>query len=414
MHSSTTLAVILLAASAASPALAAPLNVNQAQARELNELMARDPSLLSILKPLGTGLLGGAAVPLLNHFLGGGDSSSTPSTRGIEEDIEDFLSKNFHLPRTAVEARELDELMARDPSLLSILKPLGTGLLGGAAVPLLNHFLGGGDSSSSSTRSIEAREYDELVTRSIVGSLLGATEDSLGTVLKTGAAGGLASGAVAAAGGALEHLFGDSNSSSSKRQTLASIEQQIKDEAAKLRALGPIGREYHEIVARSIVGSLLGATEDSLGTVLKTGAAGGLASGAVAAAGGALEHLFGDKDSSSSKRELEERLGSIGKGLLGTATSLGVSGIASDLLGKLFGNSDSSSRRELEERLNLGPIEKGLLGTVTSLGVSGAASGLLGKLFGTSDSSSSSRRDVTPEQALAAILLSGRSFDELD
>ncbi|KAI0038951.1 hypothetical protein FA95DRAFT_1612979, partial [Auriscalpium vulgare] len=57
------------------------------------------------------------------------------------------------------------------------------------------------------------------------------------------------------------------------------------------------GGNGREPTPRSVVGSLLGATEDSLGTVLKTSAAGGLASGAVAAAGGALEHLFGNKDS---------------------------------------------------------------------------------------------------------------------
>ncbi|KAI0041939.1 hypothetical protein FA95DRAFT_1610588, partial [Auriscalpium vulgare] len=66
-----------------------------------------------------------------------------------------------------------------------------------------------------------------------------------------------------------------------------------------------------------------------------------------------------------------------------------------------------ASRRELEERLS--PIVKGILGTVTGLGVSGAASSIIDKVFG-----SSSRRAVTPEQALAAVLLSGRSFNELD
>ncbi|KAI0037272.1 hypothetical protein FA95DRAFT_1614415, partial [Auriscalpium vulgare] len=67
---------------------------------------------------------------------------------------------------------------------------------------------------------------------------------------------------------------------------------------------------------------------------------------------------------------------------------------------------------------------KGIIGTVTSLGASSAASGLLGKLFGGSSSSSSaapaqssaapSRRDATPEQVLASLLLASRSFDELD
>ncbi|KAI0041955.1 hypothetical protein FA95DRAFT_1610597 [Auriscalpium vulgare] len=538
MHSSTTLAVILLAASAASPALAAPLNVKQA--REFDELMAREPSLLSILKPLGTGVLGGAAVPLLNHFLGHHSSSASsraffnlgpevvnPQTlkgnlkffahekdkrdlASIEQDVKDFIGKFTHkaatpVPSKALEAREyeeLNELMAREPSLLSILKPLGTGVLGGAAVPLLNHFLGDHSSSASSRAfnfgppvgfendpvpnlaghqlktkkhkaqkassskrdlaSIEqdvkdfigkfthkaatAREYDELVARkSILGSLLGATEDSLGTVLKTGTAAGLASGAVGAVGGEVEHLLGNKDSSSKRdlasieqdvkdfigkfthkattpavsskvveARDLASIEQDVEDFIGKFTHKAATAREYDELVARkSILGSLLGATEDSLGTVLKTGAAAGLASGAVGAAGGEVEHLFGHKDSSS-KRDLEERLnlGPIEKGLIGTVTSLGASGAASGLLGKLFGDKDSSSRRELEERLNLGPIEKGLIGTVTSLGASGAASGLLGKLFG--DKDSSSRRDVTPEQALAAILLSSRSFDELD
>ncbi|KAI0041950.1 hypothetical protein FA95DRAFT_1610594 [Auriscalpium vulgare] len=327
MHSSTTLAVILLAASAASPALAAPLSTNQ--------------------------------------------------------------------------AREFDELMAREPSLLSILKPLGTGLLGGGAVAALDHFIGGGDSSSSSKRSIEAREYDELVARSIVGSLLGATEDSLGTVLKTAAAGGLASGAVGAVGSEVEKLFGHKDSSSKRFGLELGTEGVVQSSPTLLELLGNKG----QITAPA----------------------------------------------PASRRQLEERLdlGPIEKGLIGTVTGLGVSSAASGLLGKLFGNSDSSSRRgiiedsphvgtlslpdfleatgrvpqtgvpapasrrELDERLNLGPIEKGILGTVTGLGVSSAASGILGKLFGNSDSSSS-RRDVTPEQVLAAVLLSGRSFNELD
>ncbi|KAI0047170.1 hypothetical protein FA95DRAFT_1572661, partial [Auriscalpium vulgare] len=248
--------------------------------------------------------------------------------------------------------------------------PLGTGLLGGGAVAALDHFFKGGSASSRAFEFTSANGFDHgperitpdelaaLARRSVVGSLLGATEDSLGTVLKTSAAGGLASGAVAAAGGALEHLFGDKGSSS--KRASAEVEESL---AHIIQGFG--GGNGREPTPRSVVGKLLGATEDSLGTVLKTSAAGGLASGAVAAAGGALEHLFGNKD--------------------------------------------ASSKRELEERLNLGPIEKGLIGTVTSLGVSGAASDLLGKVFGNKDS-----RDVTPEQALAAIILSGRSFNELD
>ncbi|KAI0053156.1 hypothetical protein FA95DRAFT_1568814 [Auriscalpium vulgare] len=131
--------------------------------------------------------------------------------------------------------RELDKLKTREPGLIDVLKPLGTGTLGGGAVQF-DHFFGGGDSSSAFSRSVlpafDSPSFDNadlsslpiglknLEGRSIVGSLLGATENSLGTVLKTSAAGGLASGAVAAAGGALEHLFGDKQASSNAASDL--------------------------------------------------------------------------------------------------------------------------------------------------------------------------------------------------
>ncbi|KAI0041949.1 hypothetical protein FA95DRAFT_1610593 [Auriscalpium vulgare] len=395
MHSSTTLAVILLAASAASPALAAPLNVKQA--REFDELMAREPSLLSILKPLGTGVLGGAAVPLLNHFLGG-DHSSSSSSRSItlpfNLGLEQTKVTPHELKALGFTRRELDELASREPSLLSILKPLGTGVLGGAAVPLINHFLGGGHSSSASSRAFslpigglglglgpeqitpqqlkannkKIKAFKHLKESSSKRDLASIEQDVKNFIGKF----------THKAPTPISSKLGEAREYDElDARDLASIEQDVKDFIGKFthKAATPVSskaleaREYDELVARkSILGSLLGATEDSLGTVLKTGTAAGLASGAVGAVGGEVEHLFGNKD--------------------------------------------SSSKRELEERLNLGPIEKGLIGTVTSLGASGAASGLLGKLFG--DKDSSSRRDITPEQALAAILLSGRSFNELD
>ncbi|KAI0062101.1 hypothetical protein BV25DRAFT_1838613 [Artomyces pyxidatus] len=247
MHSS--FVVILLATAAASPAFAAPIHENEAHVRASVELDARKFDILSILKPLGTGLLGGAAIPILNKFLGGGDDAST-ARRGIDDlsVIYNYLQAN---PAAAAVLAQRD------------------------AEPL------------------EAR-------KSILGSLLGATEDSLSTVLKTSAAAGLASGAVAAAGGALEKLFG------------------VGDQAASRRELSA----FDEILAR----------------------------------------------------EVDERA------------------------------------------LNLSPIAKGIIGTITGLGaaalVDPAISGVE-KLFGVGDSAAS-RRDLTPEQVLAGLILSSRSFNDLD
>ncbi|KAI0052075.1 hypothetical protein FA95DRAFT_1602049 [Auriscalpium vulgare] len=352
MHSSTTLATILLAASAASPAIAAPLNARIGIIKFPNtDIIDHGPEIAPEF-PLFHG-----EAPIVDRR-----AITLPPTfdHGPARITPDLLQS------LGITRRELDELTAREPGLLDLLKPLGTGLLGGAAVPLINHFLGGG-SSDASSRSFTIPKTFDIGPERISPDLIKALSERSITLPPT-----------------FDH----------GPETIT---------PDLLQSLG--------ITRRSILGSLLGATEDSLGTVVKTAAAGGLASGAVAAAGGALEHLFGD-DKASSKRELEERInfGPIEKGIIGTVTSLGVSSAASDLLGKVFGNSGSSSRRELEERLNLGPIEKGLIGTVTSLGVSSAASDLLGKVFGNSNS----RRDVTPEQALAAIILSGRSFNELD
>ncbi|KAI0041242.1 hypothetical protein FA95DRAFT_715231 [Auriscalpium vulgare] len=287
MHSNVAL-IALIAASAASSTVAAPLHDNQARAFE-RELAAREPLSLggigealgsafegeigSGLKALGTGILGGAAVPLINKVLGGNKDSSAASR----------------------------ELAAREPLSLggigealgsafegevgSGLKALGTGVLGGAAVPLINKLFGSKDSTAASRREIleafGARDEEELLARgNILGSLLGATEDSLGTVLKTSAAGGLAAGAVGAIGSKLLDLFnGNKDSSQSRRE----LEERF-DLAGIAESLGPI--------EKGLIGTVVGL-------------------GASSAASGVLGKIFGSSDKSSRDVTPEQVLASL-------------------------------------------------------------------------------------------------------
>ncbi|KAI0263796.1 hypothetical protein BC834DRAFT_885670 [Gloeopeniophorella convolvens] len=250
------------------------------------------------------------------------------------------------LPAREVEARELEER-----SILSLLKPLAVGILGGVAPEILQKLTGSSSSSSSSSK----RELEEFIERSLVGSLLGATEDALPTVLKNAAAGGLATGAVVTAGHEIENLFGGNNNRREleERISLSTVTDILKPlGVGVLGALAPTliqkftgsgssssKREVDELITRSLIGSLLGATEDALPTVLKNAAAGGLATGAVVTAGDEIEKLFGK----GSRRDLDVRepLSPIIKGLIGTVTSLA----ASSGLEHLFGG--SNNRRDL-------------------------------------------------------------------
>ncbi|KAI0063807.1 hypothetical protein BV25DRAFT_1837368 [Artomyces pyxidatus] len=543
MHSSSSVVALLLIAAAASPAVAAPIRAREADDFEARSFVSTLEGIVGkegvpLLKSLGTGLLGGGAVAGLDHVTSGSSSSSSSSRREFDElAARSFISSIFGATKdplstvlktsaaaglasgaVASAGGELEKLFGgqKEPgsskrSFLSSLGPIEKGLIGtvtslgvsGAASGALDKLFGGDKSSSSSSR----REFmDELDARSFVSTLEGIVGKEGVPLLKSLGTGLLGGGAVAG----LDHVTSGSSSSSSSSR-----------------------RDFDELEARSFLSSILGATEEDLPTVLKNAGAVGLASGAVASAGGELEKVFGGKKLPGSSRSFLSSLGPIEKGLIGTVTSLGVSGAASGALDKLFGgdkSSSSSSRREFMDELDarsfvstlegivgkegvpllkslgtgllgggaiagldhatkssssssssrrdfdelearsflssilgateedlptvlknagavglasgavasaggelekvfggkklpgssrsflssLGPIEKGLIGTVTSLGVSGAASGVLDKVFGSDDKSSSSRRALSPEQLLAGLILSAREFDDLD
>ncbi|KAI0303353.1 hypothetical protein B0F90DRAFT_1363622 [Multifurca ochricompacta] len=116
MPSYTTLAVLALAASTASPAFAAPVQETQEQAR--SELEAR-LNLGSIFKTVGGNLALGALPGVLQHFLGGGNKSS--------RDEELFLRDLAELDERAGLGSVFKAFENND----SLLKTLGKGLLGG-------------------------------------------------------------------------------------------------------------------------------------------------------------------------------------------------------------------------------------------------------------------------------------------
>ncbi|KAI0263795.1 hypothetical protein BC834DRAFT_844367 [Gloeopeniophorella convolvens] len=167
MHSSATLAVLLFAASATSPVFAAPYSAPKVEARSELDARAVDlKALKNIFAPLAIGILGGAAGPLLNKFAGNGDQQ---------------------------QSRDFEDISVPDAiRLLQLAAPFN------------------------------ARDFEE---RSFIGSLLGATEKPLVDVLKEGAAGGLATGAVVAAGHGLEKLFGgnDNNRRDVTPEQLAAV-----------------------------------------------------------------------------------------------------------------------------------------------------------------------------------------------
>jgi hypothetical protein len=159
------------------------------------EIDARALALGTLGKDLGKGLLTGGAFAGLDALLGG-DSSSTPTTKRALtiDDIEAELAK-------------------RGVSFGSLGKDLGKGLLTGGAFAGLDALLGGDSSSTAAAaaatkRALSANDIEAQMAKrgglgSVLGKLVGATDDDLGTVIKNGIAGGLASGAAVSAGDAL-------------------------------------------------------------------------------------------------------------------------------------------------------------------------------------------------------------------
>jgi hypothetical protein len=106
-----------------------------------------------------------------------------------------------------------EEKDARALSLGTLGKDLGKGLLTGGAFSGLEALLGSDSSSAApapaaNKRALSANDIEAALAKrgglgSVLGKLAGATEDDLGTVVKNGIAGGLASGAAISAGDAI-------------------------------------------------------------------------------------------------------------------------------------------------------------------------------------------------------------------
>ena len=116
----------------------------------------------------------------------------------MEAGLEDLLGNDSS--SSSASKREFEELLAaREPISVGTLgSSLGKGLLtGGAFAGLeagLEDLLGGDSSSSSASK----RQLEELLARggagSILGKIVGATEQDIGDVIKNGAIGGVAAG----------------------------------------------------------------------------------------------------------------------------------------------------------------------------------------------------------------------------
>ncbi|KAI0062136.1 hypothetical protein BV25DRAFT_1916414 [Artomyces pyxidatus] len=256
---------------------------------------------------------------------------------------------------------------------------------------------------------------------SLLEELLGATDESIENVLKNSAADGIAAGGVTTAGAELEKYFGKKGKSQDQTPPQT-----------------PPQSTRRELEDPSLLEQLLGATDASIENVVKTSAANGLASGGVVTIGALLEEAFKHKSSTNatapatppSKRNeaeeelIEEGLSPLTKGILGTLTGLGVSSAiqpAVDGVKSLFGSKSSDKRNEaeLEEEAvevlekEFSPLTKGIIGTVTGLATSSVVQPVVDgaeSLFG--HNSTSTRRDVTPKELLARLIL--RAFDELD
>jgi hypothetical protein len=175
------------------------------------------------------------------------------------------------LPAAEVDVRDLEARLSLPAGALgSLIKSLGKGVLTGGAVSGLLGLLGEGDSSSSSTssrRDLEARAG----LGALLGKLVGAGEETLESVLKKAVIGGVASGVGAEA-------VNSATGQSSRRGVPAAV----VDDAAKAAEKG----------ISSVIGDGLAS---GVGSAL-----GGLGIGAI------VSKLFGNSDSSSSKRALAD------------------------------------------------------------------------------------------------------------
>ncbi|KIM75023.1 hypothetical protein PILCRDRAFT_13961, partial [Piloderma croceum F 1598] len=246
------------------------------------------------------------------------------------------------------------ELAKRGVSFGSLGKDLGKGLLTGGGFAGLDALLGGDSSSTAAApaatkRALSANDIEAHMAKrgglgSVFGKLVGATEDDLGTVVKNGIAGGLASGAAVSAGDA---ILGNNNN---KREIDDIVEQFKRD-----------------LLERSLLSSAGELLEGGTGDAIKSGLVNGLGS---AIGGTAIGALF-----DSNRRDLEERslVSSAGKlleGGTGDAIKSGlVNGLGSAIGGTAIGAALNSINLKREPE-PIGSIGKGLIGTGVGLAAS--------------------------------------------
>ncbi|TDL30017.1 hypothetical protein BD410DRAFT_834227 [Rickenella mellea] len=351
MHANT--AVLILALTAVSPALSAPL------------------SLGTLAKEAGKGLVTGAGLA------------------GVVDGVESLLGSGS----TTSSKRELSSediaLLKRAVGLGTLAKEIGKGLVTGAGlagvVDGVETLVGGSGSTTTSKRELSAE--DIALLKRAVG--LGALAKEIGKGLVTGA--GLA-GVV----DGVETLVGGSSSSKraiittpegpcsdidgqvacpavtgpitelSTRSLLSEIENALKDagsvvggivkrepllppcsdfEGIGITGLGPACSET-SVSARSVLSKLLPAAEESVEDILKKAVAGGAAAGV---GGAAVDAAAG----SNSKRE-PLSLGPVGKLILGTGASIATSSVVEDAINAVTGQ---STKREINARSLLSDIE---------------------------------------------------------
>ncbi|TDL30018.1 hypothetical protein BD410DRAFT_834228 [Rickenella mellea] len=382
------------------------------------ELEARAVGLGALAKELAKGLAsGGALAGLVAGFEKLDGSSSTPAQkRGLDldslaQEIEGALSGVLAKFGGAAQKRGLDldslaqeiegalsgvlakfggaaqkrELEDRAVGLGALAKELAKGLAsGGALAGLVAGFekLDGSDSTPAQRRSL-------------LSKLLPAAEDGVEDILKKAVAGGIGS---AVGGSAIEKIFGGDSNNSKRELT----DEQL---LALMFAGGDDGAQKREIDARGLLSKLLPAAEDGIDDILKKAVAGGVGS---AVGGSVIGSIFGG-DNNNSKRE-PLSLGPIGKLLLGTGTSIGVSSILGDLIDKVDGQ---SSKREVDARGLLSKLlpaaEDGIddiLKKAVAGGVGSAVGGsVIGSIFG--GDNNNSKRELTDEQLLALMLAGG-------
>jgi len=232
---------------------------------------------------------------------------------------------------------------------------------------------------------------------SIVGKLAGATEDSLGTVIKNGIAGGVASGAAVSAGDA---VLGNNNNKREIDDLIVEIlkrdilERSLLSSAGKLleggvgdAIKGGVASGIGSAVGGTVIGDLLNHTRrdiderslvSSAGKLLGGEAGDAIKSGLVGGVGSAIGGTVIGDLLNHTRRDIDERslVSSAGKllgGEAGDAIKSGlVGGIGSAIGGTVIGDLLNSTKRE-PEPLSLGPIGKGLVGTAVGIGASSAA-----------------------------------------